>query len=57
MPDPAPRRAATAGGFPIIAGILLGAGIGFGFHQPTIGLLIGGSIGIAIATAIWLRGR
>jgi hypothetical protein len=50
-------RSPTAGGAPIAIGVIAGATIGFIRHQPTIWLLSGLAIGIAVALLIWWRGR
>lgn len=57
MPDSAPTRTPLAGGFPIAAGVMLGAVIGFAAGQPTLGFFIGLAVGVAIAAALWLAGR
>lgn len=54
---PTPTRPPVAGGFPIVACILAGSAVGFVVHQPTIGFFVGAAVGIAIATALWLRDR
>ena len=46
-----------AGGFPIAAGVMLGAVIGFIARQPTLGFLIGLGIGCLIAIILWRRGQ
>ena len=43
-----------AGGFPLIAGILIGAIWGVSIGNPMKGILIGTGLGIAIALLIWL---
>lgn len=52
-----PPNSPTAGGFPIAAGAIVGTIAGLFAGQPTIGFLTGFGIGVAIAIAIWLRGR
>ena len=51
--SPAPR---AAGAF-IALGLLAGALIGVFFHQPTLGLLTGFALGLAIAIGLWLMDR
>lgn len=49
---------ASAGGFFIAIGVILGAILGGAiFGQPSAGLLVGLGLGILIAVVIWLRGR
>jgi hypothetical protein len=56
--DPRPPRNTAAGGFALAAGALGGALIGAaGFHEPTIGLLVGVGAGTIIALAVWLIDR
>ena len=55
MASPTPSRA--GGGILIVAGIFLGAIIGFLYGQATPGVLIGLTIGIAAALLPWLRDR
>ena len=50
---PAPRAAGALLALSIIAG----AGIGAAFGQPTIGILAGIAIGLAITIAVWWRDR
>ena len=52
--NPPPTR---AGGFIIAAGIMIGAIGGGLLGQPTIGLLAGGGLGVAISLAMWLIDR
>ena len=49
--------ARAGGGILIVAGIFLGAIIGFLYGQATPGVLIGLTIGIAAALLLWLRDR
>lgn len=56
MQTPRPHSPA-AGGFPIAAGALIGAGFGFALGEVTALFLIGTGVGIAIAVAIWLLDR
>ena len=46
-----------AGGFFLMAAILIGAVWGVSIGNPVKGLLIGTAIGIAIAVAVWLIDR
>ncbi|MCC2975544.1 hypothetical protein LK533_02500 [Sphingomonas sp. PL-96] len=56
--DRRPPRNTAAGGFALATGALGGALIGAaGFHQPTIGLLVGVGVGTIIALAVWLVDR
>ncbi|MFW2851308.1 hypothetical protein ACM61V_05220 [Sphingomonas sp. TX0543] len=57
MPAEKPARPSAAGGFLIASGVLGGAILGFAAGQPTIGLLIGLTIGIGVSIALWLRDR
>jgi len=59
MSDPTPRkrRETMAGGAPIALLTLAGPIVGGLLGQPTIGLLVGFALGVAIAIAIWLLGR
>ncbi len=52
--NPPPTR---AGGFIIAAGIMIGAIGGGLLGQPTIGLLAGGGLGVAVSLAMWLIDR
>jgi len=56
MPDQ-PPKASAAGGFLIAAGVLGGAILGFALGQPTIGVLIGLTVTVAISVAMWWRER
>lgn len=47
----------AAGGFPIAIGAIGGAVLGVVAQEPTIGFLAGLAAGIAVAVAIWRRGR
>jgi hypothetical protein len=47
----------TAGGAPIALAAIAGALIGFFAGETTIGFLIGMTLGIAVALAIWWRQR
>lgn len=57
MADPAPHKRPFAGGFLIVLGILVGVVAGLIAGQPTIGFLIGGGVGAALALALYLRAR
>ncbi|QIG81096.1 hypothetical protein [Stakelama tenebrarum] len=46
-----------AGGFPIFAGIFLGAIFGVVAGQPSLGIMAGFALGAATAIVIWLRDR
>ncbi|OJU15325.1 MAG: hypothetical protein BGN95_12585 [Sphingomonas sp. 66-10] len=56
MPDQ-PSKPSAAGGFLIAAGVLGGAILGFAAGQPTIGVLIGLTVTVAISVAMWWRER
>lgn len=55
-PPPGPSSPA-AGGAILALTIMAGSIIGLVTHQPTIGFLIGLAIGVAAASALWLRDR
>ena len=58
MPTPPPPRPApTAGGCLLAAAIVAGAAIGYLVGQPSIGLIVGGLAGAALAVGVWLRER
>lgn len=46
-----------AGGIFIAIGLLVGAIIGIALDQPSAGMVIGMSVGAAIAVAVWLLDR
>lgn len=50
-------RTPAAGGFLIAVGAVVGAGLGLFLDQPTLGFLVGVSVGVVIAVGIWLVGR
>jgi UDP-N-acetylmuramyl pentapeptide phosphotransferase/UDP-N-acetylglucosamine-1-phosphate transferase len=52
-----PTRTPRAGGALILLAILVGAGAGVAFGQPTIGILAGIAVGLVLATLIWLNDR
>ncbi len=51
------RKEPLAGGAPLALSIIMGVIAGGLAGQPTIGLLAGLGVGIAIALAIWWSGR
>lgn len=53
MPTPSP----IAGGAPLALSIVAGAFIGLVMGEPTIGILAGTAVGVAIALTVWLRSR
>lgn len=57
MASKPPRKTPLAGGFVIAFGALGGAIYGLFHHQPTIGLLAGLGIGVAISVVLWLVSR
>lgn len=57
MNRPAPKKPTTAGGFFIAALTLTGAFAGGVMGQPSIGLLAGFGLGVAIALALWWKDR
>ncbi|QKR99529.1 hypothetical protein F9288_07630 [Sphingomonas sp. CL5.1] len=52
-----PSRPSAAGGFLIASGVLAGAILGFAAGQPTIGVLIGLTLTVAVSVAMWWRER
>lgn len=50
-----PSRSPIAGGAPLALSIVAGALIGLILGEPSIGILAGAAVGIAIALAVWLR--
>jgi len=46
-----------AGGAPLALLTLMGPIVGGLLGQPTLGLLVGFSLGVLVAIAIWLLGR
>lgn len=48
------KRTPMAGGFLLMAGILIGAIWGVSAGNPMKGILIGTGVGIAIALLVWL---
>ena len=51
------KRTPMAGGFFLMAAILCGSVWGISIGNPTKGLLIGTTIGIGVATLVWLIDR
>lgn len=47
----------AAGGFFLIAAILIGFGVGVALGQPVLGALVGTLAGVGIAVATWLIDR
>ncbi len=54
---PGPSRSPAAGGALIAIAILVGTALGLTRGEPSLGFLIGLALGVALAVAIWLRGR
>jgi hypothetical protein len=55
---PRPSRNSAAGGIAIAAGALGGTLVGAtGFHQPTLGFLIGVAAGVVLALGVWMIDR
>jgi len=50
-------KASRAGGFIIAISVIAGAIIGIRCGQPSIGLLIGAAVGVAISIALYVRDR
>jgi len=57
MASKPPRKTPLAGGFLIALGATIGAVIGLDRGQPTIGLLIGTGIAVALSVLLWLVSR
>jgi uncharacterized membrane protein len=57
MASKPPRKTPLAGGFVIAFGAIAGAVYGLIHRQPTIGLLAGIGIGVAISVLLWLISR
>lgn len=53
----APQTNSQAGGFVIAAAIIAGVVGGAIAGQPSMGVIAGAAVGIALATWIWLRDR
>lgn len=56
MADTPPSNSPKGGGAPLALLVLAGVIIGGLMGQPTIGLLVGLGLGIAVAVLIWRRG-
>lgn len=56
-PPPVSRPPQRGGGILIALGLILGAGIGAAFGQPSQGLIIGLGVGVVLAIALWLADR
>ncbi|WP_443970638.1 hypothetical protein [Sphingobium sp. CR28] len=54
---PAGTTSGLAGGAPLALLMIAGVIIGGEYGQPTVGLIAGTAIGVAIAIFIWRRGR
>lgn len=50
-------RTPMAGGFLLSITILVGAIVGVAKGQPSLGVVVGAAIGVALAVLIWLRDR
>lgn len=57
MHEPRPKKPAMAGGFFMAILTLGGAFAGGLAGQPTVGLLAGFALGVAIALALWWKDR
>lgn len=53
MTSPTPRRTPIGGGILIAAGVLGGAVFGISTGQPTVGVLGGTALGVALAALLW----
>ena len=51
------RRVASGGGCLIFIGFLLGAFIGFVRGEPSLGVIIGVGVSVALAVILWLVER
>lgn len=56
MSDPKPKASRAAGAILALA-IVAGAFIGGRMHQPSIGILVGAAIGVAVTVGLWLYDR
>jgi hypothetical protein len=57
MDRKSPSSSPMAGGAPLALFMIAGVVIGGLMGQPTIGLLVGGGLGVALALIIWRVGR
>lgn len=57
MHEPRPKKPAMAGGFFIAILTIGGAVAGGALGQPSIGLLAGFGLGVAIALSLWWKDR
>ena len=60
MPNPTPRpprRDPRGAGGPFILILIVATVVGFLFHQPTIGFLIGLGLALAITALLWRGDR
>lgn len=55
--EPNSGKASRAGGFIIAVAILAGALLGAHFRQPSLGVVIGTGLGVALALALYLHDR
>jgi len=54
---PAGTTSSFAGGAPLALLMIAGVIVGGEFGQPTVGLIAGTALGVALAIVIWRRGR
>ncbi len=54
---PSPQRPGFAGGFLVAVCLAIGTIIGLIVGQPSIGFLVGLSVGALAAVALWLKDR
>ena len=52
-----PSRTPMAGGFLLALSVIAGVVIGMVKGQPSLGVVIGAGVGIALAAAVWLADR